>query len=112
LIFSDDGGEHFDAPITISETNAMGRVDVLLLDGQTAIVSWMETQEGRAVVKAVEVKKDKKVSEPLTISILDASRNTGFPQMALLGDRILFAWTDVTASGSSIKTATVLKNRF
>jgi hypothetical protein len=112
LIFSDDGGAHFDVPIPISATNAMGRVDVLLLDGQTAIVSWMETQDDQAAVKALKVNRDGHVSNTLTITELDASRSTGFPHMALMGDKVLFAWTDVTEAGSMVKTASVMVERF
>ncbi|MCJ7466122.1 MAG: hypothetical protein MUO53_05440 [Maribacter sp.] len=112
LIFSEDGGAHFDAPIPISATNAMGRVDVLLLDGQTAIVSWMETHDDHAALKVIKVNRNGQLSNSLTIIELDASRSTGFPQMALLGDKVLFAWTDVTEAGSSVKTAYVSVGRF
>ncbi len=111
IIFSKDGGANFDDPITISDTNVMGRVDVMLLDDDAALVSYMETLDERAVVKVIKVTRDHIKSKPLTITYLDAARSTGFPQMARMGDRVLFAWTDVSESGNSVKTAFVRVDR-
>ncbi len=112
MAFSADGGAHFDAPITISELRPMGRVDVLMVDGATAIVSWMETLGETAEIKAVRVERNGKKSVPLTIAHLAASRKTGFPQMELVGDRVYFAWTDFANETTTIKTAYIPAERF
>lgn len=105
LVFSADGGEHFDKPVTISEANAMGRVDVLLLNGETALVSWMETMDAMAGIKTVKVDRSGTMSDVVEIAKLDASRSSGFPQMELMGDNIYFAWTDIRDTGSVVRTA-------
>ncbi len=105
VVFSADGGENFDAPITVSEINSMGRVDITLLEPDTAIVSYMESKEGSAQLKAVKVNRSGEVSKVITITDLDTSRKTGFPQMEVVKGNLLFAWTDVINEKSSIQTA-------
>lgn len=112
LVFSNDGGEHFDPPIQVDEADAIGRVDVVLLNADTAIVSWMESKNSRAQLKAVKITSSGKKSESIIIAQMEGSRKTGFPQMELLGDKAYFAWTDVSKDGSEIKIAYVLLDHF
>ena len=112
LVFSADGGANFDAPIQIATGKVLGRVDVLLVDTHTAIVSWMEMAAQQAVVKAVKVSRKGATSTHLSIVTLDASRKTGFPQMELVKDTVLFAWTDVSKPQSVVKTAVVSLDQF
>ncbi|MEO9512128.1 MAG: hypothetical protein ABJN84_17935 [Flavobacteriaceae bacterium] len=112
LAFSTDGGENFDSPILVSDFNAMGRVDVILLDNENAIASWMETVDNKAQIKAMKISRSGQKSKPIIISKLENSRNAGFPQMGLIKDQVHFAWTDVTNEKSTIKTAYVLLEMF
>ncbi|WP_273566914.1 hypothetical protein [Maribacter halichondriae] len=112
VIFSADGGKFFDTPISVSEMNAMGRVDIALLDHDTAIISYMESKKDSAQIKAVKVKRSGEVSKAIKITDLDASRKTGFPQMELVNDKVYFAWTDVDNGHSTIHTAYVPKQAF
>lgn len=90
IIFSEDGGANFNKPIRIDEDSAIGRVDVVMLDEKSAMVSWMEG----AVIKAVKVYKDGKKDPALIIASSSESRSSGFPQMTKSGNNIIFAWTD------------------
>ncbi len=90
----------------------MGRVDIALIDSQNAIVSWMETIDTEARIMAVKVHKSGKIAMPVIISSLDASRKTGFPQMELVGEKVYFAWTDVTNEIETVKTAYVSLDLF
>ena len=112
VTFSADGGENFDVPIQINEADAMGRVDVLLLDHENAVVSWMEIVDNEAQLKAVKVHKSGKKSTPVVICRLDSSRKTGFPQMELVEDKVYFAWTDLSDEITTVKTAYVQLNSF
>jgi hypothetical protein len=107
LVFSNDAGEHFDPPIQVDEADAIGRVDIVLPDEDTAIVSWMESKDSKTQLKAVKIARSGKKSESKIIAQMDGSRNSGFPQMELVGDKVYFAWTDVTKDVSKIKTAYV-----
>ncbi|MBS1681516.1 MAG: BNR repeat [Cytophagales bacterium] len=90
IIFSTDGGATFGKAIRVDERNAIGRVDVVLLDAKTAVVSWMED----AVIKAVKVSSDGTKQPPITIASSSESRSSGFPQMTKAGNKLIFAWTD------------------
>jgi hypothetical protein len=112
VVFSSDGGESFEEPIRIGKSNVMGRVDIALIDSENAIVSWMETIDEEAQIMGVKVHKSGKIAIPVIISRLDASRKTGFPQMELVGDKVHFAWTELSDDITTIKTAYVRLNRF
>lgn len=89
-IFSEDGGETFKTPIQIDEGNAIGRVDVVMLDEKTAMVSWMEG----SAIKAVKVNANGTIEPSITVATSSESRSSGFPQMTKSGNKIYFAWTD------------------
>ncbi len=112
VVFSGDGGESFDRPLQIEESDAIGRVDVLLMDGENAIVSWMGKTEGSARFKAVKANRWGKVNTPLVIGEIDASRKSGFPQMELIGDKVYFAWTNVLGETENIQMAYVPLDSF
>ena len=90
LIFSEDGGATFKTPIRIDEGKAIGRVDVVMLDEKTAMVSWMEG----TVIKAVKVSTDGTKEPSIIIASSSDARSSGFPQMTRLGNKLFFAWTD------------------
>lgn len=107
VIFSSDGGANFDTPILVSEGKVLGRVDVLFIDKETALVSWMETEEKKAQLKVARVSRKGAILKHQVIATLDASRKTGFPQMELVKNKVLFAWTDVSKATSTVQTAFV-----
>lgn len=90
VIFSKDGGRTFNQPIRIDEEKPMGRVDAVMLDSLTAIVSWMEGSS----IKAVRVHADGKRDPTIMIASSSEARSSGFPQMTKSGDTLFFAWTD------------------
>lgn len=91
LVFSENGGESFGKPIRIDEGKPIGRVDVLMLNKNSAMVSWMEGAE----IKVVKVNKNGKKETSINIASSAESRSSGFPQMTKAGDKLIFAWTDV-----------------
>lgn len=90
VIFSHDGGANFGSPIHVDEGQGIGRVDLVMLDDQTAMVSWMEG----AAIKAAKVHADGTKEPSITIASSSQSRSSGFPQMARSGKSLVFAWTD------------------
>lgn len=99
IIFSGDGGANFSKPIRLDEENAIGRVDVEMLDENSAMVSWMEG----GVVKAARVHKDGKKGPVVIIASSSEARSSGFPQMTKAGNNLIFAWSDDKAK--TIKVA-------
>lgn len=101
VVFSKDGGMTFGQPIRIDEGKPIGRVDVVMRDSITAIVSWMEGSS----IKAVEVHADGKKEQSIMIASSSDKRSSGFPQMTLMNNKIIFAWTD--DKSKSIKVASM-----
>lgn len=92
VIFSTDGGANFEKPIRIDEGKAIGRVDIVMLDKDNAMVSWMEGTD----IKAVKVNRDGSKGTPVVVATSTESRSSGFPQMTQSGNEVIFAWTDDT----------------
>ena len=90
LLFSENGGETFSKPIRIDEGKPIGRVDVLMLNENSAMVSWMEGAD----IKAVRVNKNGTKETSMIIASSTESRSGGFPQMTRAGNKLIFAWTD------------------
>ncbi|UII31790.1 exo-alpha-sialidase [Fulvivirga ulvae] len=90
LAFSENGGISFGRPIRVGSDKAIGRVDVILVSEEVAMVSWMEDNS----IKVVRVDKTGAISTPVVITHASEARSSGFPQMTKRGDDIIFAWTD------------------
>lgn len=101
VAFSQDGGSTFSNPIRIDEGQALGRVDIVLIDEKTAMVSWMEG----SVIKAARIYSDGKKESSVTIASSSESRSSGFPQMTRTGNQVIFAWTD--NNEKTIKVASI-----
>jgi hypothetical protein len=83
-----------------------------MVDTDTAIVSWMEASDKNAQLKAVRVSRNGNIAAQHVIATLDASRKTGFPQMELVENKVMFAWTEVSKSASAVITAFVSVDQF
>lgn len=90
IVFSEDGGETFDRPIRIDEGKPIGRVDVVILNEKSVMVSWMEG----SVIKAARVYRNGEKEPSIIIAVSSESRASGFPQMTKSGNNLIFAWTD------------------
>lgn len=90
IIFSEDGGATFKEPIQVDEGKAIGRVDVVMLDEKTAMISWMEG----SAIKARKINADGTKEQAIVIAESSDSRSSGFPQMTKAGNQLIFAWTD------------------
>lgn len=92
VAFSDDAGATFGAPIRVDLGEPQGRVDVVLLDSGAALVSWLERAEAGAEIRLREVTDT--AGPVLRLAGTSDARASGFPRMARLRDRVLFAWTE------------------
>ncbi|MTI22779.1 exo-alpha-sialidase [Fulvivirga sp. RKSG066] len=88
--FSTDSGETFGPEIIINQQTAIGRVDVELLDDQSALVSWMEGSE----IMAARINPDGEIIARYTIATSSENRGSGFPQMTVAKNKAIFTWTD------------------
>jgi hypothetical protein len=93
VVFSEDGGETFGAPIRVDAGQALGRVDVELL-GDGAVVTWLAraTRGGEVLARRLSYKGGS--SEAVTVARTGADRASGFPRIAAFQGSIYIAWTE------------------
>lgn len=99
LAFSTDGGATFGAPRRVDDGGAMGRVDVELLSGEEAVVTWLEDMGEAAHVRARRVARSGAMGSSSRVAVTTAARASGFPRLARVGDELVVAWTLTGASG-------------
>jgi hypothetical protein len=105
VAFSSDAGATFGAPIIVDEGKPAGRVAAVLLKDGSALVSWIERTGGdTASVRVRRVREKEGAGPAATVAASSAARASGFPRMALAGDRVFFAWT-VPGRPSSVRVA-------
>ncbi len=107
VVFSDDSGKTFGLPYRIDKGNAIGRVDVAMINENTAAVLWMEPQGVDTVIQLVKVSVDGKINDPITVSKTRSERASGFPQLEIVGDKVYIAWTSMENENPKIKMAVV-----
>ncbi|HEX2190731.1 MAG TPA: sialidase family protein, partial [Longimicrobiaceae bacterium] len=105
VAFSADAGATWSAPVRVDDGDPAGRVDVELLEGGDALVSWIErTGADAAEVRVRRVAPGGGRSAPVTVAASSGERASGFPRMALAGDTVVFAWT-APGDPSAVRTA-------
>lgn len=98
--FSKDGGASFGNAIKVSKDAPIGRVDIEMLDKNTALVSWMEGSD----IVAAKVKDSGEIVEQMTVASSSQSRSSGFPQLTKNNNQLIFAWTDSEKQEIKVKT--------
>lgn len=94
VVFSTDAGASFSEPVRADGGLPTGRVDVELLSGDAALVSWLERVGGdTAQVRARIVRRDGTLEPHVVVSPSSGARSSGFPRMARTADGVLVAWT-------------------
>lgn len=105
LAFSGDSGATFGDPLPVDDGRPLGRVDVVLLDADTALVSWLEQGEkGAATLRLRRVARDGSRGDAATVAVSTGARSSGFPRMARSGGRVVLAWRDA-AEPPRVRTA-------
>ncbi len=112
IAFSKDSGANFNTPVQIDNGKPIGRVDVVLLDEENALVSWMESTGNAAEIKVVKVNSNGKKQQPIIITELSAARTSGFPQLEIINDIVYMAWNNIIDNQSNIKIKSILISDF
>ena len=98
VAWSQDGGRSFGAPHQVAGPGEigqpLGRVDVALAPEGYALVTWLHEREGTAAIILAALAPDGSRVVTTVVPRLDGGRATGFPRLALVGDRALLAWTE------------------
>ena len=106
--FSENQGETFGLQYRVDNGNAIGRVDVVMIDQNNAVVSWMEPDGIDTLIQVLKVSLNGEKNMPITITKTRSERSSGFPQLELVGDKLYFAWTSLEDEKPAIKIVTVL----
>lgn len=105
LAFSDDAGTTLGKPIVIDDGKPLGRVDVVMLDANTAAVTWSEQTPGGVELRARRVTRDGKSGPP--VKVADNVRSTGVARAAAIGSDVYIAWTEQSAGSKRVHVSRV-----
>ena len=94
VTLSANGGQSFAAAAHVDQGQPLGRVGVAVRPEGGAIVSWLESSEKEARVLHRTIKPDGSLGDVVTVARTSAKRASGFPQLLLVGSRVLAAWTE------------------
>lgn len=107
VAFSDDAGGTFAKPVAVDDGKPAGRVDVVMLDERTALVSWLEQTPDGAEIRARRVSRDGAPEPSTKIADSAAARAAGFARIARVGAGVYFTWTEQSATGKRVHVARV-----
>jgi hypothetical protein len=105
VAFSDDGGVTFGKPVQIDDGKPIGRLDVLLLDEATALVTWLEQTEGGGEIRARRVSRDGRVEPAIKVADSSTARAAGFARTARRDRDVYFTWTEQSADNKRVHIA-------
>ncbi|MBT4318102.1 MAG: hypothetical protein HOD52_03360 [Candidatus Marinimicrobia bacterium] len=109
--FSMNEGESFEAPFKVDLSQPIGRVDLIWINNNEVIVSWIEYSDSTTNILARIVSKNGKMYQPQIISKVEPGRVSGYPQMEIVDDQLFFAWTEGGVEGG-IKSKWVSVSEF
>lgn len=108
IAFSQDEGDTFGLPIRIDAGNAIGRVNVAMMDKNTAFVLWMEPKGNDTLIQLVKAQANGEMGKVFTVSKTRAERASGFPQLEIVEEKVYIAWTSLEEEKPQIKTVSLL----
>lgn len=108
VAFSNDISNGFDTPIIVNTNDPIGRVDIELLDQNTALISYIDIIDGGAYIKLQMITSDRNQNKLLVIDESSENRSSGFPVITLDKEKnkTIIAWTE-NKEKFKIKTALV-----
>ena len=102
---SDGGDSFFNVSSLDSRERVMGRVDVRMLDGNRAILIWMEQGENNvSFIRAKMIDFSGREYEAITLVETEASRASGFPRIVIKDGRLFLTWTALQDADERIKS--------
>jgi len=108
LIFSNDNGKTFGDPVRVDDGNPIGRVDIRMMKSGIVYVSWVEKNGEEGELRIKKFTREGELLDSRMIASINVARSSGFPQMTLDNNRLLFAWRDVSNKEKPIIRTAVL----
>ena len=97
VAFSRDAGRTFGNPTRLNQGAALGRLAIVMPDDASVLVGEIERTGAATALMVRQVGVDGVAQAAVKIATVNSGRASGFPRMALDGDRVIIAWTAVTA---------------
>jgi len=97
--FSSDAGNSFGNAFRIDHGQPVGRVDTLMLDDGSALISWVEWKETDEILMVCRAIPEGCI-ESFELAVNSAGSSINFPQMAATPEGIYIAWTHPLPDGS------------
>jgi hypothetical protein len=104
MAFSSDSGATFNPSVRVDDGKPLGRVETVLLPDHSALVVWLERTEKGAEIRARRLQANGAKEQSFIVAESNAARASGFPQVAVSKNWIVFAWTQ-TAKPPQVKVA-------
>ena len=108
VAWSNDAGETLSAPVAVADGKLLGHVGAALLPSGDMAVTWLGNAGGgsaelhlRRVSSSGEAGADQVIAEATGVAPFSV------PQVVLVGESLLLAWTDTSGEDSLVKTALV-----
>jgi hypothetical protein len=105
IAFSEDGGASFGKAIRFDDGKPIGRLDVVLLDEEHALVTWLEQTATGGEIRARRITRDGAIEPSMKIADSSTARAAGFTRIARQGREVFFAWTEQSADSKRIHVA-------
>lgn len=103
--FSNNEGDTFSSPVIIDSDNPLGRVDLISNDDGSVWVSWITRLDDGAKLELRKISYSGKSLQSHTISGINPSRGSGFPQITKVDQDVMISWTELEEDSKRIKTA-------
>lgn len=105
---STDFGSSFGEPFIINNNGTQGRVDVAIADSNSAYISEISKSQDKYYLAVHKLSLSERTTTPYKVTEMNGSRRSGFPQMELINDELILAWTEVAEDNSArVKTGMV-----
>jgi hypothetical protein len=106
LALSQDGGASFSAPVVVARETTNGRVGATWLASGNIALSWMNTRGDEAQLMLDLYDAGGNLLNQVQVAESKASRRSGFPVIASVGDDVYMTWTDI-AGDAQVKVARI-----
>jgi hypothetical protein len=101
---STNSGRGFSDALEVISGDSLGRVGISFLDDESIAVSWLQRGlDGGATVKVRTVNSEAELGPVRIVS--ESASQFAVPQMAIVGDDLIFAWTEMQGDIEQVASA-------
>jgi hypothetical protein len=93
MAFWNDEMREYDSPVLELNKDIIGRVDVKMVDEDTAVMLWLERESEKGVFYLSEIHTNGGQDEKRKVAEVDPGRTSGFAHMAVLKEQLFIAYT-------------------